>query len=94
MQIDGAHRAGELAQLAPEEELRQLLRELAERLEVREPGRAPLGVARAQRRRDELLEQRRLAVGGGPERRAGAAARSRSARAGAQTTAMSASVSA
>ena len=31
-------------------------------------GRAALGVARAQRRRDELLEQRRLAVGRRPER--------------------------
>ena len=54
--------------VAPEEELRELLRELGERLQVLEPGLAALGVARAERRRDELLEQRRLPVGGGAER--------------------------
>src|SRR5205085_7273731 len=44
------------------------LRELAEVLQVAEPCRAALRVARAQGRRDQLLEQRRLAVGRGPER--------------------------
>src|SRR5919201_5870468 len=41
----------ELPQLAPEEELRQLLRELGEVLEVLHARLAPLGVAGAQRRR-------------------------------------------
>ena len=38
------------------------------RLEVGEPGGAPLGVARAQRGGDHLVEQRGLAVGRGAER--------------------------
>ena len=59
---------GEDAQLAPEEEPRELLRGLGERLQVLEPGLAPLGVARPQRRRDELLEQARLAAGRVAER--------------------------
>ena len=50
----------ESAELAPEEQPRELLRGLGERLEVVEPGLAALGVARAQGRRDELLEQARL----------------------------------
>ena len=45
------------AQAAPEEQLRELLRQLGERLEVLEPGLPALGVPRAQRRRDDLLEQ-------------------------------------
>src|ERR671937_859241 len=42
----------ELPQLAPEEELRELLRQLGELLEVLHPGLPTFGVARAQRRRD------------------------------------------
>ena len=57
----------EQAQLAPEEEPRELLRRLGERLQVVEAGLAPLGVARAERGRDELLEQAGLAPGRVPE---------------------------
>ena len=54
---------------APEEELRELLRERGERLEVLEPGRAALGVGRAERRRDDLLQEaRRRGPRAGPER--------------------------
>src|SRR5919205_2663647 len=45
----------ELPQLAPEEELRQLLRELGELLEVLHPRLAPLGVAGAERGRDDRV---------------------------------------
>src|SRR5437588_4927333 len=51
----------ELPQLAPEEELRQLLREPGELLEVLHPRLAPLGVAGAQGGRDDRLEQAGLA---------------------------------
>src|SRR5919199_3098557 len=54
-------------QLAPEEELRQLLRELGELLEVLHARLPPLGVARAKRRRDDRLEQARLAGRRGAE---------------------------
>ena len=54
---------GEESQLTPEEEPRELLRRLGERLQVLEAGLAPLGVARSERGRDELLEQARLAPG-------------------------------
>ena len=48
---------------------RELLRELGRAdCRSRSPCCAALGVAGAERRRDELLEQRRLAVGGRPER--------------------------
>ena len=47
--------------------LRELCRDGGERLEVVERRAAPLEVARAQARRDELLEQRRLAPRGGAE---------------------------
>src|SRR5215218_10431503 len=43
---------GERAQLTPEEELGQLLREGGEGLEILEPGPAPLGVPRAESRSD------------------------------------------
>ena len=59
--------------------------------EVLEPGLPPLGIARAERGRDELLEQAGLAVGGRPERCAGAAARCRSCASRPQASAMSAS---
>ena len=52
-----------MPQVAPEEELRELLRQLGEALELLDPGLAALGVPRPERRRDELLEQCGLAVG-------------------------------
>src|SRR5207244_13157460 len=58
----------ELPQLAPEEELRELLRELGELLEVLHPRLAPLRVSRAKRRRDDGLEEPCLAGRGRPER--------------------------
>ena len=58
------HLRGELAQVAHEEELRQLLREAGEGAEILERGLAPLRRPGAQRRRDELLDERGLAVGG------------------------------
>src|SRR5919197_1798622 len=51
----------ELPQLAPEEELRQLLRELGELLEVLHPRLPPLGVAGARGGRDDRLEEARFA---------------------------------
>ena len=71
----------ESAQVAPERSCESSCASSRERLEVLESPAAPLGVPRAERRRDELLEQRR------PRGRppcgtcAGAAARCRSARA-------------
>src|SRR5581483_5657871 len=59
--------ARDVPHAAPEEEGGELLRQLGERLEVAQPRRAPLGVPRAERRRHELVEQRRLAVGGRAE---------------------------
>ena len=53
----------QLAQLAPEEQLRELLRRVGERLQVFEARLAPLGIARAECRCDELLEQAGLAAG-------------------------------
>src|SRR5919197_892103 len=57
----------ELPQLEPEEELRQLLRELGEVLEVLHPRLPPLRVAGAQRRRDDGFQQARLASRRGAE---------------------------
>src|SRR5215471_11665603 len=56
-------RACDGAQVAPEEQLRELLSEPGERMEVVHPGLAPLGVTGAERRRNQLLDERRLAVG-------------------------------
>jgi len=58
----------ELSQLAPEEELRELLRELGELLEVLHPRLSPLWIAGAKGGRDDRLQQARLAGRGCPER--------------------------
>src|SRR2546423_8627400 len=58
----------ELAEVAPEEQLRELLCDLGEGLELLDAGLAALGVARAQRGRDELVQQPGLAVGRRAER--------------------------
>ena len=68
LQVDGGHWPASLRTFAREEELGQLLRGLGERLQVLDPGPAPFRVPRAERRRDDRLEQRRLAVGRGAER--------------------------
>ena len=47
--------------------MRQLLRDARERLEIVESALAALGVARAKPRRDELLDEARLAARGGEE---------------------------
>src|SRR6266545_4519562 len=57
----------EAADAAPEETLRELLRQPGEGLEVLHPLPAPLGVARAECRRDDRLEQAILPVGRGAE---------------------------
>src|SRR5919199_4336705 len=57
----------ELPQLAPEEKLRQLLRELGELLEVLHPRLPPLRVAGAQSGRDDGFQQARFAGRRGPE---------------------------
>src|ERR671937_2033284 len=57
----------ELPQLAPEEELRELLRQLGELLEILHAGLPTFGVARAQRRRDDGVQQARLPGRGGAE---------------------------
>src|SRR5947199_3629686 len=58
---------GKLAEVAPEEQLGELLRELGEGLELLDAGLPPLGVVRAERRSDELVQQPRLAIGSCPE---------------------------
>src|SRR6266487_996894 len=58
---------GELAEVAPEQQLRELLRELGKGLELLDAGLPALGIARAQRRRHELVQQSGLPVGGGAE---------------------------
>src|SRR5256714_4321110 len=58
---------GEFTAVAREEKLRKLVRRLGQRLEVFDPGTAALGVPRAERGRDERLEQPRLTVGGRAE---------------------------
>src|SRR5919199_4636024 len=57
----------ELPQLAPEEKLRELLRELGELLEVLHPALPPLRVAGAQSGRDDGFQQARFAGRGGAE---------------------------
>src|SRR4051794_37040246 len=57
-----------MPQVAPEQQLRELLGQLGERLELLDPGLAALGIPRPERGRNDLLEQRRLAVGAVPER--------------------------
>src|SRR4051794_4620890 len=66
--VELTSRPGHVPQVTPEQELRQLLRQLGEVLELLDPRLPALGVPRPQRRRDDLLEQRRLAVGAVPER--------------------------
>src|SRR5207344_2475362 len=58
----------EVTEIAPEEQLRELLRQLGQRLELLDAGLPSLGVAGAQRRRHELVQQAGLAVCGGAER--------------------------
>src|SRR5439155_25009303 len=60
--------ARQSSQVSTEQELGQFLRRLAELLEVLDRRPAALGIAGTQRRRDERLEQPRLAVGPGAER--------------------------
>src|SRR5207237_1249307 len=52
----------------PEEKLRQLLRELAQRAQVLEPGLPPLRTATVQRGRSDLPEQGRVPLRRGLER--------------------------
>ncbi len=68
------------AQLADDQEMRELLGDARERLEVVERVLATLRVARPQARRDELLDERRLPPGRRSGTSAGVARRSRSAR--------------
>ena len=56
------------AQVAQEEQVRELLRDACERLEVVERALAALGVPRPQAGCDELLDERRLPSGRGQER--------------------------
>src|SRR6187397_1432669 len=63
-----AIRRSEVSEGAPEEELRELLRELRECPQIVQRSLTALGAARAEGRPDELLEQRCFAVGRGPER--------------------------
>src|SRR5436189_902243 len=51
--------AGDVAQVAPEQELGELLGEAGERVEVVHRGLAPLGVAGTERWRNQLLDERR-----------------------------------
>src|SRR5436190_2959756 len=59
---------GDLAEVAPEEQLGELLRYLGEGLELLDAGLAPLRIARAQRGRHELVQQSGLPVGRRAER--------------------------
>src|ERR1700722_1819470 len=63
----GIDSAGDLAQVADQQEVLQVGRHGREVLERLERLCAPLRVARAQRRSEDLLEQVRLAVGRGAE---------------------------
>src|SRR5436190_11770822 len=54
---------GDLAEVAPEEQLGELLRHLGEVLKLLDAGLASLRVARAQRRRHELVQQSGFPVG-------------------------------
>src|SRR3954447_15935373 len=60
--------ADDLAQVPDEQQVLQVRRHRGEVLERLDRLLAALGVARAQRRGEDLLQQRRLAVGRGPER--------------------------
>jgi len=66
-QVDGHGLADERADGSPEEELGELLRERRERLEVFEARAVTIGIVRAELRRDDLLELRRLLLGTGLE---------------------------
>src|SRR6266545_2216541 len=66
--IRGVLGGSEAPQRPPQEELRELLRELGEGLEVLQCRLTALGFPRAERRPDELLEEQGLAVGRGAER--------------------------
>ena len=68
LQLHARSLRDQAAETAPEQALRQLLRELAERLQVARALLPPLGVPRAERGRDRRLEQARLAVDGRAER--------------------------
>src|SRR3954452_11145098 len=57
----------DLAEVAHEKQVLQVRCDRREVLERLDRLLAPLGVPRAQRRREDLLEQRRLTVGRGPE---------------------------
>src|SRR4051794_5760657 len=59
--------AGDLAQVADEQQVLEVRRDGREVLQRLERLLAPVGVARAQRRGEDLLEQRGLAVGRGAE---------------------------
>src|SRR5439155_25182376 len=59
---------GEAPEITPEEELRELSREFGKRLEIVEGSLTALWAARAQDRRQHLLEQARLPIRGRPER--------------------------
>jgi hypothetical protein len=60
--------AGDVPQITPEKQQRELLRDLREGLQLLDGSIAALGVPRAQGRRDHLLEQAGLAVGRRAER--------------------------
>ena len=67
-QVHGApRRLRDLAQVAHEKQMLQVRRDRGEVLERLDGLLAPLGVARAQRRREDLLQQRGLALGGRAE---------------------------
>src|ERR671916_1985384 len=57
--------AGDLAQVTDQQQVLEVRRDRRQVLERLERLLAALGIARAQRRREDLLQQRRLAVGGG-----------------------------
>src|SRR6478609_5713473 len=64
----GSASANDLAQVADEEQVLEVRRDRREVLERLDGLLAALGVARAQRRGEDLLQQRGLAVGRGAER--------------------------
>src|SRR5437764_10961320 len=60
--------ARQIPQIAHEQEVRKLARQLGQRLELLQAGLAPLRIVRAQGRGHDLLEQARLALDGRAER--------------------------
>ncbi len=64
-QVHGPAQDGDLAEVADEQQVLEVRGDRGEVLERLDGLLAPLGVARAQRRSEDLLEQRGLAVGGG-----------------------------